>query len=179
MTDFTAVYNPSITTINTYRGGPFQQVASGLTNLNNNWYDGKEYQIYAFEYAPGPKGNVTWFVGSEKTWTIDAKAVRPNGNIGQRVIPMEPMYPILNFGMSPSFAMLNWTGLAETWPATMRVDYIRIYQDPNEISVTCDPAGYGTTEYIKQHAKAYHNSNLTLWYVSSLTLSLSGFRLTS
>ncbi|KAF3402298.1 Beta-glucan synthesis-associated protein [Talaromyces pinophilus] len=161
--DFTAVYNPSITTINTYRGGPFQQVASGLTNLNNNWYDGKEYQIYAFEYAPGPKGNVTWFVGSEKTWTIDAKAVRPNGNIGQRVIPMEPMYPILNFGMSPSFAMLNWTGLAETWPATMRVDYIRIYQDPNEISVTCDPAGYGTTEYIKQHAKAYHNSNLTLW----------------
>lgn len=165
MIDFTAVYNPSITTINTYRGGPFQQVASGLTNLNNDWYDGKEYQIYAFEYAPGSKGNVTWFVGSEKTWTIDAQAVRPNGNIGQRVIPMEPMYPILNFGMSPSFAMLNWTGLAETWPATMRVDYIRVYQDPNEISITCDPAGYGTTEYIKQHAKAYHNPNLTLWYV--------------
>lgn len=52
-------------------------------------------------------------------------------------------------------------------PATMRVDYIRIYQDPNEISVTCDPADYKTTEYIKQHAEAYHNPNLTLWYVLS------------
>lgn len=83
---------------------------------------------------------------------------------------MEPMYPILNFGMSPSFAMLNWTGLAETWPATMRVDYIRIYQDPNEISITCDPVGYGTTEYIKQHPEAYHNPNLTLWYVYFLFL---------
>lgn len=82
---------------------------------------------------------------------------------------MEPMYPILNFGMSPSFAMLNWTGLAETWPASMRVDYIRIYQNPDEISITCDPAGYGTTEYIKQHPEAYHNSNLTLWYVYSLS----------
>jgi beta-glucan synthesis-associated protein KRE6 len=119
--------------------------------------------VYAFEYAPGAEGNVTWFVGRDKTWMIDAQAVRPNGNVGQRVIPMEPMYPIINFGISPSFAMLNWTGLATLWPATMRVDYIRIYQNPDEVSVTCDPAGYSTTDYIKNHPEAYHNPNLTLW----------------
>ncbi|CRG89002.1 Beta-glucan synthesis-associated protein SKN1 [Talaromyces islandicus] len=161
--DFTAVYDPRITSINSYRGGPFQEVASGLTNLNNDWYNGKEYQIYAFEYTPGSEGDVTWFVGSDKTWTLDARAIGANGNIGQRVIPTEPMYPILNFGISNSFAMINWTGLATTFPATMRVDYLRIYQNPDNISITCDPEDYPTTEYIKKHPEPYNNPNLTFW----------------
>lgn len=163
--DFTAVYDPRISQINTYRGGPYQQVASGLTNLNNEWYDGKAYQVYAFEYTPGAEGDVTWFVGSDKTWTIDGRAIGPNGNVGQRLIPVEPMAIIVNFGISNSFSAINWTGLADLIPATMRVDYIRIYQDPDNVTVTCDPEGYETTEYIRKHPEPYNNVNLTSWYV--------------
>lgn len=136
-----------------------------MTTLNNNWYDGNEYQVYALEYTPGARGEVTWFVGDQKTWTLDARAIGPNGNIGQRVIPMEPMYTIMNFGMSESFANVEYTKLDKVLPAKMRVDYIRIYQPPDRISVTCDPEGYPTTEYIRNHPEAYNNPNLTLWYV--------------
>lgn len=150
--------------MNSYRGGVFQQALSGVTNLNNNWYSGKAYQTYAFEYTPGGEGNVVWYVGEDKTWKLDARAVGPNGNIGQRVIPVEPMALVLNYGMSMSFAALNLTGLAPLMPATMRFDYIRLYQDPNSESITCDPPGYETTDYISKHLDSYTNANKTLWY---------------
>ncbi|PLB47889.1 putative beta-1,6 glucan synthetase [Aspergillus steynii IBT 23096] len=160
--DFTAVYDPTITEINDYRGGEFQQAMSGLTNLNNGWYNGSEYQSYAFEYAPGGDGNVTWFVGADKTWTLDGRAIGPNGNVGQRVIPMEPLSIVMNLGMALSFAAIN-DSIKSYMPGYMRFDYVRIYQDPDDVSVTCDPPGYETTEYIKQHPEAYNNVNKTTW----------------
>ena len=45
----------------------------------------------------------------------------------------------------------------------MRIDYVRIYQDPDNEIVTCDPLGYETTQYIEDHLKAYMNPNLTNW----------------
>lgn len=160
--DFTAVYDPRITQINSYRGGVYQQAMSGLTNLNSRWYNGTEYQIFAFEYTPGAKGNVTWFVGADKTWTLDGRAIGPNGNIGQRMIPLEPMSMVMNLGMADNFAPQNHT-IRQYMPAYLRFDYVRIYQDPDEISVTCDPPGYETTNYINEHRRAYDNHNLTNW----------------
>ena len=150
--------------MNIYKGGPFQQASSGVTNLNNQWYDGQAYQTYAFEYIPGGNGDITWFVGDSTTWRITADAFGPNGNVGQRIIPEEPMSIVMNFGMSTGFATLNLTGLAPLLPATMRFDYIRIYQDANG-QVTCDPPGYETTSYINSHMDVYTNANLTSWYV--------------
>jgi len=164
ITDFAAIYDDSLTSMNNYRGGPYQQAISGVTNLNNDWYDGRQYQTYAFEYVPGSSGYITWFVGRGSTWTLDARAIGPNGNIGQRVISEEPMALVANFGMSGGFAALNMTGLAALMPATMRLDYIRIYQDASTSGgVTCDPPGYPTTEYIAAHPEAYLNWEKTLW----------------
>lgn len=143
---------------------------SGLTNLNNKWYNGTEYQVYAFEYTPGAQGEITWFVGADKTWTLDARAIGPNGNIGQRMIPLEPMAVVMNLGMAYNFAAINDT-IKDYMPGIMRFDYIRIYQDPHNVSVTCDPPGYETTEYISKHSKAYRNANATTWYVCSLTFA--------
>jgi hypothetical protein len=136
---------------------------SSVTNLNNDWYNGNEYQTYAFEYTPGADGQVTWFVGPEKTWTLDGRAIGPNGNVGQRVIPLEPLAIVMNLGMAWSFAPIQ-PGIEKHMPAYMRFDYIRIYQDPDEVSVTCDPPGYETTEYIAKHPNAYRNVNKTTWY---------------
>ncbi|KAG2413279.1 beta-glucan synthesis-associated protein KRE6 [Aspergillus terreus] len=160
--DFAAVYDPRITEINSYRGGPYQQAMSGLTNLNNDWYNGSAYQVYAFEYTPGATGDVTWFVGQDKTWTLDGRALGPNGNVGQRMIPLEPMSIVMNLGMAYSFAAID-DSIREYMPGFMRFDYIRIYQDPDHQSVTCDPPGYETTDYIAKHPKAYNNFNKTTW----------------
>jgi len=161
--NYMEVYDSAVTEMNSYRGGPYQQALSGVTWLNNEWYDGQAYQTYGFEYKPGALGEIAWFVGDSYTWRMDGRSVRPNGNIGQRVIPEEPMAMIMNFGMSNSFAQVFLADLAATMPATMRFDYVRIYQDPLDVSVTCDPPGYPTTQYIKEHPEPYSNPNLTLW----------------
>lgn len=157
------IYNDEITSLNTYQGGPFQEALSGLTNLNNNWYDGKDYSVYNFYYIPGASGSVIWTVGDEPVWKLDARAIGPNGNVGQRVIPQEPMAVVMNFGMSTGFSAINLTGITNTLPATMRFDYVRIYQNPSDTSITCDPPDYPTTEYISQHMDAYTNPNKTRW----------------
>lgn len=141
----------------------FQQALSGLTNLNNEWYDGQQYQKFNFQYKPGDKGNIVWSVGDVSSWSLDARAIGPNGNIGQRVIPTEPMALVMNFGMSNGFSPVNLPGLDALFPATMRFDYVRIYQDPDSESVTCDPPGYETTKYINDHKVAYTNPNITSW----------------
>lgn len=151
--------------MNAYKGGPFQQAISGLTNLNNDWYDGKQYQKYAFEYKTGGDGFITWYVGDSKTWTMKAAATRATGNIGARVIPEEPMAIIANFGMSNSFAAIDFAQIAAMLPAIMRIDYIRIYQEEGNEEMSCDPDGYPTTQYIKDHPDAYQNPNHTDWYV--------------
>lgn len=166
-TDFIEVYDNSISLLNTYQGAPFQQALSGLTNINNDWYDGNAYATYNFYYDPGPTGQVTWSVADIEAWTLDARAIGPNGNVGQRVIPMEPMAVVMNFGMSTGFSNVNLSGIEATLPATMRFDYVRIYQDPSSKSITCDPEGYETTDYITNHINAYTNPNLTQWHETS------------
>ena len=160
--DFAEVFDFSITEMNVYKGGPFQQAVSALSNLNNDWYNGNAYQTFAFEYNPGSSGDITWFVGENPTWRVQSEALGPNGNIGQRTIPEEPMAIVMNFGMSPGFSSLNLTGLAPLMPATMRFDYVRIYQD-GDGEMTCDPSGYETTPYINEHIDVYTNPNLTGW----------------
>lgn len=161
-TEFMEVYDYATSSMNAYQGGIYQQALSTVTNLNNDWYNGVGYQTYGFEYEPGSDGYVTWFVGDTQTWKVTGDAIGPNGNIGQRVMPEEPMAIIANFGMSNGFAALNLTGLGPLMPATMRFDYIRIYQDQNG-QMTCDPTNYPTTSYIADHPEPYNNPNLTLW----------------
>jgi beta-glucan synthesis-associated protein KRE6 len=163
-TEYMEVYDYSITQMNEYKGGVYQQSVSGLTNLNNDWYENKGgWQVYAFEYNLGDDGDVIWYVGDDTpTWRAHASAFRPNGNIGRRVIPEEPMYVILNVGMSPTFSALNMTFLTEMFPATMKVDYVRIYQDSSQ-EIGCDPEGYETTTYINNHLDVYTNPNITRW----------------
>lgn len=156
------IYDYQTTMANSYQGGPYQEAISAVAALNNDWYDGNAYQIYAFEYEPGADGYITWYVGADKTWKVTGNSVGPNGNIGQRVIPEEPMAIVANFGMSTSFSTVNFTGIGPLLPATMRLDYIRIYQNDGD-EMTCDPEGYPTTDYIENHPEPYANFNLTQW----------------
>ncbi|OLL26788.1 putative beta-glucan synthesis-associated protein [Neolecta irregularis DAH-3] len=163
--DYCAVYNPNLTMINKYRGSHFQQAMSGQTLLNNDWYDGKAYQSYGFEYQPGKNGFIEWFIGDYKTWMMTADSIGPNGNIGQRTITEEPMSIIFNLGLSNSFSYIDWENLGGS--ATMRINWIRIYQDSQV--TTCDPEGWPTSEYISNHLEAYMNANWTTWEAAGYT----------
>lgn len=162
---FVEVHDFSVTTMNTYAGGPFQQCVSGTTTLNSSWYErgvgARNFQVYGFEYANDDnEGYITWYVG-KPTLTVHAYALAPNGNIDWRRIPKEPMSVVMNFGVSKNWAYIDWPSIV--FPATMSIDYVRVYQDPSKISVTCDPENYPTFDYIQNHLNAYLNPNLTTW----------------
>ena len=165
--DFIAVHNDSVTTMNTYAGGPFQQAISGITTLNITWYERSEkpgqphlFQSYGYEYLnDNDNGYLRWFVGKTPTLTLQSTALHPNGNIGWRRISKEPMSIIMNLGVSNNWAYIDWASLV--FPAMMRVDYVRVYQPSNAINVGCDPDEYPTYDYIQDHLNIYENVNLT------------------
>lgn len=52
-------------------------------------------------------------------------------DVGDRPIPHEPMYLIMNLAISLAFTTIDYDGLRDLFPVHMDVDYIRVYQDPD------------------------------------------------
>lgn len=160
-------YNTTRAELNSYTGAVYQQAASGVVECDSNAYEltSGGFDTYGFEYKPGGDSDsyVTWTVSEEPQWRLNALGLGPDADtqIGQRLIPAEPMYIIMNLGMSNSFVYVNFDEL--TFPAHMRVDYVRVYQPENAINIGCDPPDFPTAAYIEKHYEAYHNPNLTTW----------------
>ncbi|KAF4612061.1 hypothetical protein D9613_003618 [Agrocybe pediades] len=55
-------------------------------------------------------------------------------------------YIIANLGFSMNFAALDLDALV--FPATMSIDYIRVYQPKDNINIGCDPHNFPTKSYI-------------------------------
>lgn len=164
--NFIEIYDFEVTTMNTYAGGPFQQAVSAVSTLNTTWYEygttSGRFQLYGFEYLhDNDNGYITWYVGPNPTFTVQSYALGPNGNIGFRRIAKEPMSIVMNLGLSNNWAYIDWPSIH--FPSFMEVNFVRVYQPPNAISMTCDPAGHPTTNYINAHLNAYSNVNLTSW----------------
>lgn len=163
--NFIEIYNKTISVTNTWFGGPLQQAVSIATTLNTAWYeysDTPSYQTYGIEYLNDDStGYIRWFIGNDPTHTVFAPAIGPNGNVGQREISKEPMSIILNLGISNSWVYIDWPSLV--WPSHLRIDYVRIYQPRNALSITCDPPDYPTYDYIQNHIDVYNNPNITSW----------------
>ncbi|KAG1749837.1 glycoside hydrolase family 16 protein [Suillus paluster] len=160
--------NPDVTILNPYIGGVFQQATSGVTNTNQSCYTQNTgcYETYGYQYKPGYKadgGYISWIANDVVSWTLDASGMvaDPVTQIADRPIPQEPMYLIANLGISPNFATVDFTNLI--FPATMRIDWIRVYQPKDNINIGCDPKDYPTAAYINEYLEAYTNPNLTTW----------------
>ncbi|SJM82956.1 probable Beta-glucan synthesis-associated protein KRE6 [Zygosaccharomyces bailii] len=164
--DYVEIYNFTTTSMNTYCGGPFQQAVSAITTLHPDWYEfgptSGKYQTYGYELLNDDEnGYIQWFVGDRPTMALYAKALHPNGNIGWRRLSKEPLSIILNLGISNNWAYIDWEMIL--FPVTMSIDYVRIYQPNNSVSVTCDPEDYPTAEYIAAHKNVYLDANLSSW----------------
>ncbi|KAN0135670.1 Beta-glucan synthesis-associated [Lactarius tabidus] len=160
------IYDPTLTTFNTYMGGAYQQAVSALTTSDQTAYElnGGNFSVYGFEYQPGTdNAYVTWIANNKASWTLLSSGVGPDTKveIGARPIPQEPMYLLLNLGISPSFGFIDFTKL--TFPTTMRIDWIRVYQPKGNINIGCDPPNFPTMAYINQYIEAYTDPNLTTW----------------
>jgi len=160
--------DPDTTVLNPYIGGVYQQATSGVTITNQSCYDLNSgcFATYGYEYQPGfsaDGGYISWITNDAVAWTLDASGMTadPLTEIADRPIPQEPMYLIANLGISPSFQEPDFEDL--TFPTTMRIDWIRVYQPKNAYNVGCDPKDFPTAAYINEYLEAYSNPNLTTW----------------
>ncbi|KAJ7473211.1 glycoside hydrolase family 16 protein [Mycena latifolia] len=165
-TDNLIIPDPSITAQNAFVGNRFQQTTSALSNTNQDCYQlkGQCFSTYGFEYKPGyADAYISWITDDKLVWTMNGNTVGADAatQIGARQVPVEPMYIIMNLGLSESFGFIDFDHL--TFPAVMRVDWVRVYQDPDNMQVGCNPADYPTADYINEHLEAYTNANLTTW----------------
>ncbi|THH27754.1 hypothetical protein EUX98_g6431 [Antrodiella citrinella] len=164
----TPIYDSSTTNFNSYKGGVYQQAISAVTTVDSNNYNNSGYAPYGYEWWSDPNnrgdGYITWFSNGQKTWTLTADTIGadPTSEISARIVPEEPMYIILNLGMSPSFQEQDFKHL--TFPVSMYIDYVRVYQQAGlKDAIGCNPASHPTSDYINNHLNAYSNPNLTTW----------------
>ncbi|KAJ3550293.1 hypothetical protein NMY22_g568 [Coprinellus aureogranulatus] len=160
------ISNVGTTRFNTYTGGAFQQATSCVTQTNQGCYELAEgcSSIYGFEYKPGfDNAYISWISDGALAWTLRSPGMGADSRveISARPVPQEPMYILINLGMSENFGGVDFDHL--TFPATMRVDWIRVYQSGNTINVGCNPKEFPTEDYIKDNLAAYMNPNLTTW----------------
>lgn len=161
------IFDASLTALNSYAGGVYQQATSAVTTTNQQCYTGDTgcFSIYGFEYAPGDTGYIRWVSDNKPSWLIRGAAMAANtaAQVGQRPIPYEPMYLLINLGLSENFGVIDYDGLESLWPVHMLVDYVRVYQDPSNKMLGCDPEDMPTAAYIASISEAYSNPNITTW----------------
>lgn len=165
-TDNLFIADGDISILNGYKGAAFQQASSVVTETNQQAYEltGGQFSIYGFQYKPGFEGAyISWVSDGKLAWTLQQAGFAADSRveIGPRPVPQEPMYIIANLGMSTNFGFVDLEHL--TFPTIMKVDWIRVYQDPDNINIGCDPPDFPTKAYIDNYIEAYTNPNLTTW----------------
>ncbi|PWN42600.1 concanavalin A-like lectin/glucanase [Ceraceosorus guamensis] len=165
------IYDESVTHFNDYTGDNYQQAQSGVSNIPEKAYelaDNPTFTKFGLEYSPDLElnggGFLTWYVDGKPTWRMDGKSMPANADIGvgQRHVPTEPMSIVINFGISQGFQNVVFDTL--NFPATMKVDYVRVYQKNGQPErVSCSPPDHPTSDFIERHKDVYYNPNVTVW----------------
>ncbi|KAJ7700832.1 glycoside hydrolase family 16 protein [Mycena rosella] len=170
----TPIVNATSTQFNTYKGNTFQQTVSAMTYIDDQYYGGQAFASYGLEWFSNPSkrasGYISWLLNGVKTWTLTPATIGADqeAQISGRLITEEPMYIVLNLGMSPGFQAQDFKHMV--FPAQMLIDYVRVYQQPGvQNGMTCDPPNRPTANYIAQHLEAYSNPNLTTWAQAGFT----------
>lgn len=158
------------TEFNPYTGGIYQEAVSAVTQIPDTAYmhSGGIPVTLGVQYDPGwtgdGSGSITWYLNGKPTWTLSGAALGPNKftEIGQRLIPVEPVSIVINLALSDGFQKVMWNEV--TFPAVMKLDYVRVYQrDGQEDRISCDPEDHPTAKYIADHIDVYTNMNYTVF----------------
>ncbi|SPO24289.1 related to KRE6 - glucan synthase subunit [Ustilago trichophora] len=167
--DVAQIHSPD-TSFNTYTGGIYQEAVSAITKVPDTAYmhSGAVPVQMGVKWDPDWKGDgsgsITWFLDGKPSWSVSGNALGPNKftEIGQRLIPTEPVSIVINLALSDGFQKIHWNQI--DFPAVMKLDYIRVYQrDGQEDKITCDPDDHPTAKYIQDHIDVYSNINYTVF----------------
>ncbi|KAI9985958.1 hypothetical protein PInf_024749 [Phytophthora infestans] len=143
-----------------------------------------DYFVYQVEWVTGDNGYVRWMGDGQPLFEVTAQAfsVVPQNdkkNNPQKLMLEEPMSIIFNVALSRSWGATppnpgrecRGDGTDETvnkicddFPMFLKIDYIRLYQDPkgnrgtdDYMQLGCDPASHPTREWIQGHMDEYED----------------------
>jgi len=145
-----------------------------------------DYFVYQVEWVTGEKGYVRWMGDGQPLFEVTASAfsVVPQNdkkNNPTKLMLEEPMSIIFNVALSRSWSAVppnpgspcRGDGSDETvnkicddFPMFLKIDYIRLYQDPNGnradddfMQLGCDPKSHPTMEWIEGHLDEYEDGD--------------------
>lgn len=96
-TSVSPIYDDSITSLNSYKGGQWQQAVSALTYIDEDVYNDENYATYGVEYWSNrdnrDEGYITWYSQGTPSWKVTAGSIGADSEveISERLIPEEPM----------------------------------------------------------------------------------------
>ncbi|KAJ6470524.1 beta-glucan synthesis-associated [Mycena sanguinolenta] len=158
--------DPTLSHQNSFSGSEFQQATSVVSTTNQSCYQLTEqcFAVNGFEYLPGyGDAYISWITNNKVSWTLNVGGLGADAatEISARPVPQEPMYILANLGISHAFGFVDVDHL--TFPSVMQIDWVRVYQDPDNINIGCDTPDFPTQAYINTYIEAYTNQNLTTW----------------
>ncbi|KAL4425109.1 hypothetical protein ABPG77_008214 [Micractinium sp. CCAP 211/92] len=138
-------------------GNVVQDSVSVMATLNTSHFT--SYHKFGLDWKP--QQYVRWYIDGQLVYEIDAVALREQTNSTgyttfERLIPVEAMFIIFNFAMSDSFTKVDIDRLQ--FPAQYKIDYVRVYQDPEAINLGCSPPDYPTAQWIACNRDVYANT---------------------
>lgn len=82
-----------------------RRVSLAWTTLTSSTGETGCFSVYGFEYRRGDDGYISWVNKGKPAWTVRGAAMGANSAAGvsQRPVPNEPLYLIINLGISENF----------------------------------------------------------------------------
>lgn len=134
-------------------GNLVQDALSVMATLTPNFY--QAYHKFGVDWKPNEY--VRWYIDGQLVYEVNKEALRAQGNgtyeTFERLIPVEPMMVILNFAISDGFTKVDFDRLG--FPAEYKVDYVRVYQEPDAVNLGCSPPDYPTAQYLACNRDTY------------------------
>ncbi|KAK2077814.1 hypothetical protein QBZ16_004662 [Prototheca wickerhamii] len=135
-------------------GNTYQDSFSAVSYIDTSYFS--TYHKFGLYWSPG--SFLRWYIDDKAVFEITEAALAAVSNatgagVGQRNIPVEAMYLVMNLGMSNDFTPVDLYNLP--FPSTFNIDYVRVYQAPNAINVGCSPDAYPTQQWLACNRDKY------------------------
>lgn len=138
---------------------------------------------YKLEWQPGENGYLMWYLDDKLIFGINGSSV---SKLTGGMIPVEPMYIIMNIALSHRWGMPEPCPVSQcaacykcydctnpecqcalpeglkgcrVLPAEMHIDYVRLYQDLGDSthSLGCSTPSFPSAEFINAHPERYQD----------------------
>eukprot|EP01096_Ripella_sp_DP13-Kostka_P017676 TRINITY_DN9148_c0_g1_i1.p1 TRINITY_DN9148_c0_g1~~TRINITY_DN9148_c0_g1_i1.p1 ORF type:complete len:470 (+),score=174.18 TRINITY_DN9148_c0_g1_i1:52-1410(+) len=133
----------------------YHDYIGSIKPIEENFYS--DFHVYRVEWEPD--SYIRWLIDGQLQIEITADALKakssdgtPENSVGRRMIPVEPLYIIMNLALSNDWAPPS-PDLA--FPGQLLVDYVRVYQRPGLEQLSCSPPSFPTAEYISSNINLY------------------------